>query len=161
MIAVIRHLIMALALSGVTGFALAQDTSETAEEVVLPDAPLLDVIDAADVSLDAYLWTNRLIVVFANSELDPNFTKQLELLRARPAELLDRDVIVITDTTPVPASDVRTALRPRAFGMVLIDKDGVIKLRKPSPWDVREIARSIDKTTLRQQEVRDARAAQQ
>lgn len=161
MIAVIRHLIMALALSGVTGFALAQDTSETAEEVVLPDAPLLDVIDAAEVSLDAYLWTNRLIVVFANSELDPNFTKQLELLRARPAELLDRDVIVITDTTPVPASDVRTALRPRAFGMVLIDKDGVIKLRKPSPWDVREIARSIDKTALRQQEVRDARAAQQ
>ena len=161
MIAVIRHLIMALALSGVTGFALAQDTSETAEEAALPDAPLLDVIDAADVSLDAYLWTNRLIVVFANSELYPNFTKQLELLRARPAELLDCDVIVITDTTPVPASDVRTALRPRAFGMVLIDKDGVIKLRKPSPWDVREIARSIDKTALRQQEVRDARAAQQ
>ena len=31
MIAVIRHLIVALALSGVTGFALAQDTSETAE----------------------------------------------------------------------------------------------------------------------------------
>ena len=61
----------------------------------------------------------------------------------------------------MPASDVRTALRPRAFGMVLIDKDGVIKLRKPSPWDVREIARSIDKTALRQQEVRDVRAAQQ
>jgi hypothetical protein len=39
--------------------------------------------------------------------------------------------------------------------MVLVGKDGQIKLRKPLPWDVREISRVIDKTPLRQQELRD------
>ena len=37
----------------------------------------------------------------------------------------------------------------------MIDKDGVVKLRKPSPWSTREIARTIDKTPLRRDEVRD------
>ena len=40
--------------------------------------------------------------------------------------------------------------------LVLVGKDGQIKLRKPFPWDVRELSNSIDKTPLRQQEIRDA-----
>jgi hypothetical protein len=39
---------------------------------------------------------------------------------------------------------------------VLIGKDGRVAQRKPSPWDVREIERAIDKMPLRQQEIRDA-----
>ena len=39
--------------------------------------------------------------------------------------------------------------------MVLLDKDGAVKLRKPLPWQVREIVRAIDKFPLRQQEIRD------
>jgi hypothetical protein len=42
--------------------------------------------------------------------------------------------------------------------LVLIGKDGQIELRKPAPWDVREITRSIDKMPLREQEVEDRRA---
>ena len=37
--------------------------------------------------------------------------------------------------------------------------DGTILLRKPAPWDVREISRSIDKLPLRKQEVRDRHSA--
>lgn len=54
---------------------------------------------------------------------------------------------------------MRQRLRPRGFMLVLIGKDGGVKLRKPVPWDVREISRSIDKFPLRQQEIRDRRAA--
>ena len=39
----------------------------------------------------------------------------------------------------------------------VIGKDGGVKLRKASPWDVREITRVIDKTPSRQREVRDLR----
>ena len=46
-------------------------------------------------------------------------------------------------------------LRKRGFMFVLIAKDGTKVLRKPFPWDVREITRSIDKLPLRQQEIRD------
>ena len=36
---------------------------------------------------------------------------------------------------------------------ILIGKDGQVKLRKPSPWNIREIARVIDKMPIRQQEI--------
>ncbi|NCX58295.1 MAG: DUF4174 domain-containing protein, partial [Rhodobacteraceae bacterium] len=39
------------------------------------------------------------------------------------------------------------------FAFVLIGKDGQVKLRKPSPWNIREIARVIDKMPIRQQEI--------
>jgi len=137
--------------------AFSQDATpamQTAEAV-------LDLRVAADLNPDDFLWLNRLIVVFADSDRDPSYQEQLKLLTGRFAPLLaERDVIVITDTDPANPSDIRKKLRPRGFGLVLIDKDGVIKLRKPSPWDVREISRSIDKTDLRQQEMRDARGEQ-
>ncbi len=46
-------------------------------------------------------------------------------------------------------------MRPAGFMLVLVGKDGGIKLRKPSPWDVREITRSIDKMPMRQREIRE------
>ena len=64
-------------------------------------------------------------------------------------------MVVITDTDPDAKSALRTKLRPRGFMLVLIGKDGGVKLRKPAPWDVRELTRVIDKTPERQQEVRD------
>ena len=51
----------------------------------------------------------------------------------------------------------RLRMRPRGFMLVLVGKDGGIKLRKPRPWDVREITRSIDKMTIRQREIREAK----
>lgn len=115
------------------------------------------VFDAADVTLDDLIWEARPLIVFAQSPNDPQFRQQLELLTDRIDELAERDVIVITDTDPDGESAIRLRLRPRAFMLVLIGKDGQIKLRKPAPWDVRELSRSIDKFPLRQQEIRDRR----
>jgi hypothetical protein len=71
--------------------------------------------------------------------------------------LLDRDVVVLVDTDPDAKSDIRRTLRPRGFGIVLIGKDGGIKLRKPAPWTVRELSRIIDKMPMRQQELSERR----
>ena len=76
---------------------------------------------------------------------------------ARPEALADRDVVILIDTDPAARSDVRTQLRPRGFSMVLLAKDGTVVLRKPSPWDVREIRRAIDKLPLRQDEIKAGR----
>ncbi|THF93801.1 MAG: DUF4174 domain-containing protein, partial [Sulfitobacter sp. SK025] len=97
----------------------------------------------------------RPVLVFANSEDDPAFRVQMELLQEQPQDLLERDVIVLTDTDPAARSALRLKMRPRGFMLVLVGKDGGIKLRKPRPWDVREITRSIDKTTIRQREIRE------
>lgn len=113
------------------------------------------VVDAADTTLEDWLWLKRPVVVFADSPADPRFVKQVTLLTDRLNALEDRDVVVITDTDPRARSTVREALRPRGFMLVIIAKDGSIVARKPAPWDVREISRSIDKLPLREQEVRD------
>lgn len=108
--------------------------------------------------LGAFLWRNRPVVVFADSPADPRFEQQLALLLAETDALIERDIVVLTDTDPTLQSDLRTKLRPRGFMVVLVGKDGGVKLRKPIPWNVRELSRVIDKMPMRQQEIEDRRS---
>ncbi|NDA30124.1 MAG: DUF4174 domain-containing protein [Alphaproteobacteria bacterium] len=78
---------------------------------------------------------------------------QLEFLSKDIEALQERDIIVLIDTDPKLSSSLRKKLRPHGFAFVLIGKDGQVKLRKPSPWNIREIARVIDKMPIRQQEI--------
>jgi hypothetical protein len=109
-----------------------------------------------EVTLDDFKWIARPVVIFADTPADPAFSRQIELLNERLEELKIRDVLLITDTDRDEPSDLRRKLRPRGFMLTLIGKDGEVKLRKPFPWDVRELTRSIDKMPLRKQEIRDA-----
>ncbi|BAQ69004.1 hypothetical protein NHU_01849 [Rhodovulum sulfidophilum] len=115
------------------------------------------VLEAEGVSLSDFHWMARPVVVFADSPANPQYRTQMQLLTERIGELAERDVVVIVDTDPDARSELRMKLRPRGFMLVLVGKDGEIKFRKPMPWNVREISRSIDKIPLRQQEVRDRR----
>jgi hypothetical protein len=69
-------------------------------------------------------------------------------------ELAARDVVVLVDANPAEETALRKKFRPRGFAVLLMGKDGQIKLRKPFPWDARELSRSIDKMPMRQQEMR-------
>ncbi|WP_166417613.1 DUF4174 domain-containing protein [Cochlodiniinecator piscidefendens] len=113
--------------------------------------------NASEITEEQFLWIARPIVVFADTEADPRFAQQLALLEAQYDELLERDVIIITDTDPSEPSALREQLRPRGFAMILMAKDGTVILRKPFPWNVREISRTIDKQPLRQFEIEDRR----
>ena len=127
-------------------------TASFANETEVNDDAI--ILKGAEINLDDFLWVNRPIVVLADSPDDPRFLEQLRLLEERLPDLKERDVVVITDTDPSQKTDLRQALRPRGFMLVLIGKDGGIKLRKPSPWSVREISRVIDKMPMRRQEIR-------
>lgn len=149
-----RHLLALVLLGLLSSPALAQDGTAEADtsrsEVLLGDS-------ARD--LDEFLWIKRPIVVFADSPADPRFVQQMDFITDRLHELELRDVVVLTDTDPAARSALRQRLHPRGFMLVLIGKDGTIFLRKPLPWDVREISRTIDKMPLRQQEIRDSNNA--
>ena len=106
-----------------------------------------------NVSLDEYLWTARPLVIFAPSEADPRLLQQLEWLEAEEAELADRDVVVIVDVENGEETSLREQFHPRDFQILLIGKDGQVKLRKPFPWNVRELSRQIDKMPMRRQEM--------
>lgn len=146
----------------VFGFALLSfllPTSIGAEENGFEDDPVAQSIvmpgDAVD--LESLIWVKRPVIVFADSPNDPRFIQQMEFIEERLADLEERDVIVLTDTARGEDTALRLKLRPRGFMMVMIGKDGTVYLRKPLPWDVREISRVIDKMPMRQQEVRDRR----
>lgn len=140
-----------------TGFLPMAALAAEATQPAPTPSPLVQ--PAGDADLAQFHWLARPVVVFADSPDDPQFRQQIELLEAGKAELLTRDVIVLTDTDPAARNLIRAKLRPRGFQMVLIDKDGQVKLRKPFPWSVREISRSIDKSPIRLQEERDRRTS--
>ncbi|MDP3263665.1 MAG: DUF4174 domain-containing protein [Tabrizicola sp.] len=115
--------------------------------------PAFGPVAAADVVFDDQLYVKRPVVVFADSPNDPNFIRQMELLAREYDRLAERDVILVTDTDPAARSEWRLKLRPRGFSLVIMDKDLRPVVRKPLPWDVREITQAIDKMPLRRTEI--------
>jgi hypothetical protein len=140
-----KPILVAIALVFATPLAAAED-------------PGFAPLDAASVKLSDFLWQKRPVVVFADTPADPAFAEQMQLLESRWPELSERDVVVITDTDPAAETEVRQKLRPRGFALVLVGKDGTVALRKPFPWDVRELTRAIDKMPMRREEMRAKRS---
>ena len=146
------RILMILLLAILHGPAVSDDGAAS-------DEGSLTIIDAAsedhaDIRLEQFKWMARPFVVLAESPSDPRFAEQMSLLQKDPEPLAERDVIVFIDADPEADSAMRKKLRPRGFMLVLIGKDGGVKLRKPFPWSVREISRAIDKLPIRQQEMR-------
>lgn len=131
-------------------------TSTSATGPVDPvDPPMVRPVEDSDLS--EFLWIIRPVIVFADTPDDPRFIEQIELFERELDQLDVRDVIVLTDTDPAARSPARLKLRPRGFAMVLVGKDGRVLLRKPRPWTVRELTRVIDKSPIREREVRERR----
>lgn len=162
-----RVISILLGLLSVAPAAFAQDIASADAPAASPAQELsaverwqldpAEVFEGDEVTLGEFLYVARPVVIFADSPNDPRFTEQLGYLLDRIDDLVVRDVVIIVDTDPAAASEIRRQLRPRGFGLVLISKDGRVAQRKPVPWDVREIGRAIDKMPLRQQEIRDRR----
>lgn len=113
------------------------------------------IFSTSDVDLEDMIWAARPLIIFANSPLDPTFKQQMALLQESFEVLVERDVMVVVDTSPNSKSILRKNLRPKGFVWVLIGKDGTVKLRKPFAWDMRELSRVIDKMPMRQQEIKE------
>ncbi len=131
--------------------AFAQEAPASPEAV--PAVEAYGPRAAQDVAFDSLLYQARPVVVFADSPDDPNFIRQLELLQRDLPALELRDVVLVIDTDPAAAGEWRKRLRPRGFSLVLMDKDLRPVIRKPLPWEVREITAAIDKFPLRRQEI--------
>jgi hypothetical protein len=108
--------------------------------------------EAEQPALDDLLWVARPLVVFADTPNDPRLAQQLRMLDERPEDLAERDVLVLTDSAPDEAGPLRKELRPRGFGVVLIDKDGMVVRRFPTPVSAREIVNQIDRLPSRREE---------
>lgn len=128
--------------------AFAQEEVQTPAAAVQEQAP-----EAAQPALDELLWAARPLVVFADSPDDPRYAQQMAMLGEGAADLEERKVVVLTDTDPAAQGPLRRELRPRGFGVVLIDTDGLVVQRRPAPTTVRELTGTIDRLPSRRDEI--------
>lgn len=115
-------------------------------------AALIAGVAAAD-PIAEYKWEQRPVIIFADSEKDPRFQRQVASLSARPDDMAERDVVILMDTDPAANSELRQMFRPRDFQILLIGKDGEIKLRRPHPITAEDLNRQIDRMPMRRREM--------
>lgn len=147
---------------GVTAPLATQTQSETPDadpalqsqtEAAEPQESGVGPHAASDISFEAQRYQTRPLVVFADSPENPQFVQQMILLNRNLADLAERRVVVVVDTDLAAQTEWRKTLRPRGFSLVLLDTDLKPVWRKPSPWDVREVSRSIDRLPSRRQDL--------
>ncbi len=118
--------------------------------------------------LRQYQWKNRLLLLFSPSPEVPAYQVLSQKLDRNPSGVRERDLLVfhVLEQGPrVPGNqEIGTAeaeeLRQRfgitrgTFAVVLIGKDGTVKLKREGPTALTDIFALIDTMPMRQREMR-------
>lgn len=113
------------------------------------DANLFRPLPADTASLDQFKWKSRPLVIFAPSQSDPHYIQQINILEKVKAELKERDIVVLSDTSPSSNGELRSQLNPKGFEVVLVGKDGGMKLRQQKPISSEVLLSTIDNMPMR------------
>ncbi len=119
----------------------------TASQAV--DITLFRPLTPETASLNQYQWQYRPVVIFAPSETDLNYVHQMAMLEKSKAELAERDIIVLSDTSHASKGHLRAQLKPAGFEVVLIGKDGGMKIRETKPISSEDLLSTIDRMPMR------------
>jgi hypothetical protein len=126
-----------------------------------------DMPEAADRPLADLRWQNRVIVIMAATGDDPALLDQETRLRAAATDLAERDVVLITATGDTVTIDGNTSNASAAhlrqayaagtsgFQVLLIGKDGGVKLRSSEPVAAGDFCALIDAMPMRRREMRE------
>jgi len=115
-------------------------------------------------TLDAYRDQNRLLLIFADDETDPTYQQQQQMLDGQETACEERDLLIFhlfangesTIAGTQSASPVPEELREQfgiaedEFAVVLIGKDGRVKLHTDQPTSIQQIFAVIDDMPMRQ-----------
>lgn len=110
---------------------------------------MFQILAADSAALEAYRWNKRPVIIFAASQQDAKYIEQVRMLKQQQPALEERDIIVLTDTSPNTKSTLRSQLQPEGFEIVLVGKDGGIKLRETSPISAEVLLSTIDRMPMR------------
>ena len=117
--------------------------------------------------LAQFQWKNRLLFLFAEDASDPFFKSLQNQIMAQKAEVDDRDLIVFElpvqgparmGTRPLDrkeADSIRNhfAIPSNTFSLILVGKDGGIKLKREDRVDLSDVFGLIDSMPMRQREM--------
>jgi len=116
-----------------------------------------------------FQWENRILIVIADQESDSLFNEQVSDFEGRENGFKDRDLITFyvfrkgtsrlneQPLDPVSAEEILEQYGSDLpdFRLLLIGKDGGVKLQKDSPVLVQDIFGLIDSMPMRQREMRE------
>ena len=127
-------------------------------------------------TLASLVDTNRVLLVFAPSDQDARFQRQVALLHGHAAEMKDRDLVLVANLVNAGAHTDADTMRtlPAAylidqeqlvsrhrfhveqgeFTVVLLGKDGGEKLRSYAPIAMANLDEAIDAMPMRQEEMK-------
>jgi hypothetical protein len=121
------------------------------------------------IDLSEYQWKNRLLLLFTPSLDGPGYLKLKEDISSQEEEVKDRDLLVFhilengetkLENSPLPESSgdylrKKFSITPGAFTVLLIGKDGGVKMRREGGAELAEIFSLIDTMPMRQREMRE------
>ena len=129
---------------------------------------IFDHKDTMPMDLTQFQWKNRLLLIFAPDDNDSLFKKLQSEIIAQEAEVEDRDMIVfellelgssrmnraLLDQSKVDSIRRHFSVPQRSFRVILIGKDGGIKLKRDDQIDLETIFELIDSMPMRKDEIR-------
>lgn len=123
---------------------------------------------AMDLNIEDFQWKKRLLLIFSPHRTDPLFNSLANEISSRPGDVEDRDLVIfeILESEDSKTSSGKFERRKSAsirerfeipnntFTVILLGKDGGIKLKRDDHVRLEEIFRLIDSMPMRQDEIR-------
>ncbi len=121
-----------------------------------------------DLKLVRFRWKYRLLLLFSPSIDDEAYLKQIESFQGKEAEIKDRDLIIFRffsngegfcNSDIIPFEEVKRSyqdfhINKDQFNILLIGKDGGVKMHKKQYVQTYIIFNIIDQMPMRQNEMR-------
>jgi hypothetical protein len=120
-------------------------------------------------TIEDYKGENRLLLIFSPDVIDDRYDRQMQQLLRNSVEVRERDLLPIevigvepvrVDALTEPDMD-QVELRERfeapegGFKVVLLGKDGTVKMTSESPIPAERLFEKIDSMPMRQREMRE------
>jgi len=123
--------------------------------------------EAFSIDLTQFQWKNRLLFIFAVDDSHPLFKELQSQIAVQKAEVDDRDLIVFEvpakgtarmDTIALERKEADSirhqfAISEDTFSLILVGKDGGIKLKSSDQVGLTEVFELIDSMPMRQREM--------
>lgn len=123
---------------------------------------------AMDLNIEDFQWKKRLLLIFSPNSADPLFNSLSNEISSRPGDVEDRDLAIFeileSGVSKMDSSELEpqksVSIRERfeipnnTFTVILLGKDGGIKLKRNDHVRLEEIFRLIDSMPMRQDEMR-------
>jgi hypothetical protein len=103
-------------------------------------------------NLAAYRWEKRLLLVFAPNEKNADYLLQRTIETDNSAAFKERNLLVVT--VKEEKLYQQYAVKPSAFVVILIGKDGSPKVRDTKPFTMSRLMDIIDSMPMRQDEIK-------